>query len=386
MQSKRPSLRHCFSILAGVFLLWPDISVAQSDSVKGIVHPFRVARSGTNNTQFPKKCPKGISVPPIDLIFQSRYEDDDPTRSIVNDAYEERYQNLIRPLRRFESSIVMSANNHLRGQSGAAFCVGQALEQWALDQALLSVETNTQGEMVRAWMLASFGSAWAQVSSSGDISTQTRRTVDLWLQRLSDVVKKDFRAGQAARGKNNNHAYWANWALAITAAAVGNESDLKTAHQRYRQFLEDIGPDGSLVHEKTRGVRILYYHVYAAGPLYLQTELFRRNKMTRKSDIQTIDRLMDTVALGVIDTDSFQEKIGTTGHQDRSFMKTTTPEILHLALCREPDNHIYGTAYKVYRRIMPAPGPYTRLGGDFSLLRSCGTKAAQRAFDLNTIQ
>lgn len=385
MQLKRPKIKAYFSILAGVFILYPSIAWAEDNSTTYLISPFRDARPLSKKFEAEKCRDSGLAAP-RQLIFGSRYEDDDRTRSIVNDAQEQQYQILIRPLRKMEAVVTAHANDYVRGRTGAGACTAELLAAWARENALLNIPVNDQGQMVRAWVLASFGSAWSQVRGAHDIPQNKRSDIDQWLQRVSNVVQDDFRPGQKPQGKNNNHTYWANWAVAITATALQNQSDFAASYKRYQEFVRDIQDDGSLAHERTRGARALYYHVFAAGPLYLQTELFRRNQMVRGVEIKAMDRLLALISAGIVNPNEFQQRTGLTYRQDMSFMESTTPDILKLAICRAPENSTYRDAYSAYRKANPEPGSYIRLGGDLSLLKTCVSKTAKTALNVYSLK
>lgn len=234
------------------------------------------AKASTTSETF--MCPKAQSKPMKNLILNSFYDRSDPFRADVDEDLLDRYQEDTRELRHFEKQLVRMANRYvLSGNSAQAACVASWLEGWARGDALLG-KTNTQGEFVRQWTLASLSSAWLQVRKDPSIEPGQRKVISGWLSRIARVVIRVHPDNAVEAYRQNNHLYWAAWAVTVTGVALGKSEFYEWGVGRIRHALEaDVAKDGTLIYEMDRGKKALQYHIFALTPLVMVAETAMRN-------------------------------------------------------------------------------------------------------------
>lgn len=238
---------------------------------------FMPSAMAASAAPMPFTCPKPPSVPVRDLILNSVYDSSDPHRASVNEELQTKYQDDIRGLRTFENQILIIANGYVRsGNSAQAKCVASWLENWAKGGALLG-DLNTQGEFVRQWTLASLSSAWLQVRGEPSIKGRQRKIINGWLSKVARGIIRDHPENAVERYRQNNHLYWAAWAVTVTGLALGKPEFYEWGVRRARQALDDVSKDGTLPYEMDRGKKALQYHIFALTPLVMIAEAAMRN-------------------------------------------------------------------------------------------------------------
>ncbi len=125
--------------------------------------------------------------------------------------------------------------------------------------------------------------------------------IELWLKEYADVVQKDYSTKLHLGSRQNNHLYWAAWALGITGAAIDDVSLLDWSIAKATHGIYQIKEDGTLPFEMARGKRALSYHVFAAHPLVMVANLAAANN---KQDLYKInngalDKLIFTLLKGL---------------------------------------------------------------------------------------
>ena len=234
------------------------------------------ARHRESSTAF--SCPTPKASAPVNLVLESVYDSSDPYRATPDPEREEAYAQETRESRAFENQLLQMANGYLQtGSSERAQCVLDWLYHWAKEDALLG-DTNNMGVIVRQWMLASLGSAYAQVRDDSFLNGKKKRVVEDWLRRCAKTVMADYPRDATQGRKQNNLLYWASWAVTITGISLNDTALYDWGIERAKRALSSqMQDDGTLPLEMARGQRALHYHIFAAVPLVMLAEAGERN-------------------------------------------------------------------------------------------------------------
>lgn len=220
-----------------------------------------------------------IPTPLHDLNFFSVYDQSEKTRSRIDIKAQALYKKSVKPINDFESFVISHANHYLKTrQSSYASCTLDALAQWADHDALLD-NANDQGIAVRKWALASMASAYAQISSDRYLEKAKKKDVEDWLEKIAYRVMSDYSHQTSKRSRQNNHLYWAGWAVGMTGAAIDKRTLFVWGIQQGRKGIAAINDNGTLDHELARGSRALHYHLYAETALTMLDRLARSNNI-----------------------------------------------------------------------------------------------------------
>lgn len=256
-------------------------------------------------------CPAPPASALRDLVFKSVYKKSDPHRASVDKKAQKKYIEETAALKEFETSLIEMSNGYMRtGSRQRAQCVLKWLHSWAKEDALLG-ETNNVGIAVRQWSLAALGSAYAQIrdASIPDMEDENR-VVRSWLLRCAEAVMTDYPEDSGERHKENNHLYWAAWAVTITGIALDDRPLYAWGIDRAKTVLaEQFWGDGTLPLEMGRGKKALHYHIFAVLPLVMLAEAGRQNG----DDLYGIrdgvlHRLVRRILTGLKDPSYFQKK------------------------------------------------------------------------------
>lgn len=241
--------------------------------------------------------------------------------SVYNDAHSSQidekayktYKEDYAPLYNYEKYIITLANSYTARRPGSpdhARCALEWLDSWAREDALMG-EMTAQGQFTRQWALAALASGFVQIKNAPDLDPQALTRITDWFEKLSAAIIADHSATQDMRSRQNNHLYWAAWAVGISSAATQNKSHFDWAMDRTRFGLDQINADGTLDLELYRKQRALQYHVFAAIPLIYAAELGMHNGIDLYSyNDGAIHRLVGRMVSGIENPKEFAKLAG----------------------------------------------------------------------------
>lgn len=259
------------------------------------------------------KCPGHGWFVPKHLQFESVYDQTDPTRSKVDKRAQEKYRKKTRKIAQFENALIRITNDYIREGSvdeKKAQCALDWLYYWARKDALQG-KVNDTGEAVRQWTLASLSSAYAQIAHEKDLDLEKRKVVVRWLRQTAWAVVHTYPDDTEIKRKQNNHLYWAAWAVGNTGMALNDPKLFDWAIGKARFALSQIAPDGTLPLELARGPKAIHYHHFAAIPLVMLAEGGLRNGINLYEESNgRLHRLIKRVLGGMDDMSYFEEVSG----------------------------------------------------------------------------
>ncbi|MEM8654421.1 MAG: alginate lyase family protein [Pseudomonadota bacterium] len=234
-------------------------------------------------------CPD-VPTPVIDLRFDSRYADDDPTRSTIDVEAEDDAKSALAPVDDFISDLTRRTDSALADQDrDAATCVLAALAEWAEADALSQLGSDT-AELTIGSRLAALAIVAAQVLPAGDATHST--TVRDWLSRRMTDQMTFWETAPDGAASGNLRA-WAALAGAGTALITGDPVIRGWSAWSLTYVLCTAAPDGSLPQEMSRAHLALHYQLHAVGPLVVTAALLNRQgvPLSNRCD-QALDRIV----------------------------------------------------------------------------------------------
>ncbi len=218
-------------------------------------------------------CPRPM--PPVkDLVLGGVYKKSDPTRSEIDEDAQKIYQGQTAKLNSFENRLSALTNDYLKTNKKdgrSAYCALDWLYTWAVGDAFLG-EVNVQGGYARQWSLGTLSSSYMQVRDF-PFDENKKAVIENWLLKIAGRVMNDYADISTYVRKQNNHLYWAAWAIAETGIATGRKElyDWGVGKVKYALHVQ-IQNDGTLPLELIRGQKALQYHVFALAPLVMVSE------------------------------------------------------------------------------------------------------------------
>ncbi len=257
-------------------------------------------------------CPAAAQLP-RDFATNSYYTDS--RHSIVDPELKKKYEESVAPIESFSRSVVKAADTYrTTGNRAAAECAAELLDDAAKQQALGGRMEGHQAFYVQGWQLGSWAVAYLKIRNSGVVSIEQQREITTWLKRLAQDNEVYYEAKRRQRGPNdanNNHLYWAGFAICAAGVASNDRKLFDWGIEAYKEGARDIRPDGTLPMEMARGQRALHYHLYALAPLVMLAEFGEANGIDLYAERDyAIKRLADRCISGLGDPGFFQQKTG----------------------------------------------------------------------------
>lgn len=296
-------------------------------------------------------CPS-VTVPPVDLVTEGFYADNDPTHSIVDPAKMKAYAESSGPVKQEGNRVVAAADAfRTTGSLEAARCVIQHMEAEARSRSLTGKMSSRQAYYVQGWVLGAQALAYLKVRDAGVISKEQSAVILPWLREGARQTREFYDAKEKQDpASQNNHLYWAAVELAAVGIVADHRDDFDWAMRYAREGIASILPDGTLPQEMKRGARALHYHLYAAAPLVMLAELGAANGIDLYSSQNgALKHLVQVSTAGLRDPELFQRRTGlkqeilmppsgeAIGWVRPYLRRFPNPEIARLfAMCRDP--------------------------------------------------
>lgn len=274
--------------------------------------PFDHLTIGARETARPFVCPD-LPEPVVDLRMPSKYRSDDAKREIIDPENAAGYAELSAPVYRFMNEVSDAADLVVRSggaRQDAADCAIAGLRRWAEGGAMLG-ESNSIGDAVRKWELASASLAYLKLRRQAEVSAADRNLIEPWLRQLATRVRAVYGTDTWLTSRNNNHLYWAAWGVTAAGLALQEQGFVDWGVAVYRRALTQVQADGVLPLEMARGSRALQYHVFAIAPLVAIAETGEDNGMSLyRAHDSALLRLIDAVLSGLDDPAPFARAAG----------------------------------------------------------------------------
>jgi poly(beta-D-mannuronate) lyase len=234
------------------------------------------------NDKDPFECKKPVQAV-VTFEGESRYCDNDKTRSIVCPEKEKKYKAATKDVNAFNLNIVEMANRYAEAKKPRpeiAQCVLSHLDAWAKAGAWAPKEAQSMtGELKRGESVAAMAAALQQVMGEPSLDREALARVSAWLRDLGYRLHEYTQAAQA-KGSNagiGNHRYWQGLGI-VQAAIVAQDRELYAYGMKALDIgLAQVQPSGVLPIEMSRAKRAFNYHLFAIAPLVMLEEIKRVN-------------------------------------------------------------------------------------------------------------
>lgn len=268
--------------------------------------------------------------PPTLMNFTSIYTDKTEGTSIIDATAESQYRQQTNTITQFETQIYKwietgfkNDNNNTRAPIA---CAIDWLYDWANNNAMVGIDTSSQGEATRKWTLASLSSQYIQIRNTNWIEPEKRKVIDDWLYTLAAQVMKDYSRDMHRTSRNNNHQYWAAWSVMITGVALNEPKFYKWGIQNYKKAMRQIEKDGTLPLETARKGKAFHYHLFATSPLLMMAETAKVNGLNLYKYRQ--NSLLKLINLDLAELENNQEYLTAVTGTAQDLTGTITPRQL----------------------------------------------------------
>jgi poly(beta-D-mannuronate) lyase len=193
-----------------------------------------------------------------------------------------------------------------------------------------------------------------------------------WIGRWAALVRDEYEARPTLSSHRNNHLYWAAWSVGLAAAALDDRALLDWSVAKLRVGIDQIDDRGFLPLEVARRGRALHYHVFAAAPLVLGTELAAANGIDLYAYRDgALHRLIASTVAGLSDPTPFAEAAGAT-QETKGLINGGDLGWLEAYVARFPERPASKAAAQYLNRVRPTFNRW--YGGDATLLYGYGAE------------
>jgi poly(beta-D-mannuronate) lyase len=253
---------------------------------------------------------------PHDIVASDFYSDAkhsviDEKRKAAYDAAKDQYTSVTDEAERAADDFQKS------GSAAAAACVMQVLETQAAANAMAGNMSSNQANYVQNWTLGGLAISYLKVRTAGPAlgaTPEQMNAVQTWMKTVGQQVEKwfDERRAKGTTDSQNNHYYWAGFAVMATGIVVNDQSLYDWGVGTYKDGVGRVASDGTLPLEMARGQRALHYHLFALAPLVTMAEMGEANGQDLYSyDHNKLHLLVSRTMAGLVDNHYFAAKAGT---------------------------------------------------------------------------
>ena len=268
------------------------------------IHPVRLGN-------MPYACSLPVALPK-DIVAYDFYSDAkhsviDPTRYAAYKAASQGFDDTTHTAEAAADSFQSS------GSRAAADCVFRLLLRNAKADSMTGNMASNQSYYVQNWTLGALAITWLKVRTAEPGSAEDRQAITAWLLKVAGSTHDYFSARhtKGTTDAQNNHYYWAGFAVMSAAIAGDDKSLFDWGVSTYDDGLSRIQPDGTLPLEMARGQRALHYHLFAMTPLVTMAELGTVNGLDLYTrDSSALTRLITRAMAGLVNNQYFADKAG----------------------------------------------------------------------------
>jgi len=263
-------------------------------------------------TDAPYTCP---AVPELPHNFSTNSYYTDAHHSIIDPALKKKYEDSVKGIEDVSRAVVKAADAYqTSGSRAAAQCVVELLNSLAEQKVLTGRMDGGQASYVQGWNLGAWAVAYLKVRPSGFAEEGKEANVVAGLKKLAEENRSyydDKRQHHRPNDSDNNHVYWAGFAIAAAGIANNDRRLFDWGVDAYKHGVNYIQPDGTLPLEMERGQMALHYHLYALAPLIMLAEFGETNGVPLYAEREyAVKRLVTRCVYGLEDPSFFQKQTG----------------------------------------------------------------------------
>jgi poly(beta-D-mannuronate) lyase len=225
------------------------------------------------------KCGDTVPEPVVSLAVSSIYNQNDESRSTIDDEQFDTYTEDMSGLRDFLSYVTKAASDYVASggkKVDKAACALAWIDAWARGDAMSDLDTR-QSSLSSTRIVAGMGMAVLAIRPYAESIGADTTDIEAWFKsRARDFISVYEDSGD--RGSNrSNHRYWGGFAVAVSGVVSGDRALLDWGVESYRIGVCQIDARGALPLELERDKKARDYHLHAIAPLVMIAELAEAN-------------------------------------------------------------------------------------------------------------
>lgn len=301
-------MSHVIRTVAASALL-AGLLAAAPVSAAGLVSPFASVPPQSQSAE----CDDTPPEPVVNLAVTSMYDQNDDSRSTVDEDQLEEYTEGMSGLRDFLTYVTKAASDYVASggkKVDKAACALAWIDAWARGNAMSDLDTR-QSALSSTRIVAGMGMAFLAVRPYAEASGTDTSAIEAWFKaRAADFIAIYERSGD--RGSNrSNHRYWGGFAVAVSGVVADDRQLLDWGIESYRIGVCQVDARGALPLELERAKKARDYHLHAIAPLVMIAELAEANGTDAYGFCDgAVHRLVKFALTAVGDPDEIEEITG----------------------------------------------------------------------------
>jgi hypothetical protein len=282
-------------------------SISRNTAAKASMDVLALA----NPTQLPLCL--DILAPPMVLETQSKYKQDDSSKSSVDENALMARDKTVQPIRdaiRQLTAVAYATGDNEDVQQARAECVLQNIDVWASTKSLTVMRT-VDAYLSRDRWVAEIALATQNATKRVHLSDQRKRAYGEWFGKIANDTVDAYTMRLGPKSKANNHRYWAGLSVAAIGFLLENQNFKNWGEKSFEIGACQVDRNGLLPAELSRGEKALDYHVYALRPLAAIVQLSVQNgEQISFECLDGFQRLAATTKKALQDPTEFEQFAG----------------------------------------------------------------------------
>jgi len=257
------------------------------------------------------KCP-AITPPVIRLDIGSRYEDEDASRSVIDEDANDAVNNALKPLDAYVRSLASLIDEKPeQGHPDIRYrCLYRSLKTWADAGALSDLDT-LNANLAISPRLSGISIVYYRATQTVMPAPEDQAAINHWLEERAIDVKSFFDTKAPQMASRNNLRAWAGLAVSQVGVLTGNQDLIRWGADSNQLVICSADSNGSLPFEMKRGDKALHYQLHAVAPLVVNAALLN----SRFSDSFAVcdgklDRIVDFTVTAINDPTVVGKQVG----------------------------------------------------------------------------
>lgn len=259
----------------------------------------------------PPKCP-ATTPPVVNLDLGSRYEDDDASRSDIDEDANSAVNKALKPLDSYVRGLASLIDEKPKqGQPDIRYvCLYRSLRNWADANALSDLGT-LNAKLAISPRLAGISITYYQATQIVRPAAEDEAAINHWLEQRAIEIKNFFSDDAPQMASRNNLRAWAGLAVSQIGVLTGKEDLILWGADSNQLVICSAENNGSLPLEMKRGDKALHYQLHAVAPLVVNAALLN-GRFSNSFGVcdGKLDRIVDFTVTAINDPTVVGRQVG----------------------------------------------------------------------------
>jgi poly(beta-D-mannuronate) lyase len=224
-------------------------------------------------------CEDAVPKAEVSLDVTSMYDQNDPSRSTIDDDQLEDYSDGMAPIRDYLTGLTRFTSNYVASNGVKAkygICALVWLDAWSKGDALSDLQTR-QAVLSSTRIVGGMAMAYLAVRPVAEATGYDDGPLKAWFAARAKQFISTYEESGDLGSNRSNHRYWGGYAVAAIGVVTGDRDLLEWGVESFRIGACQADANGALPLELDRKKKARDYHLVAVAPLVMTAELAAAN-------------------------------------------------------------------------------------------------------------